>query len=137
MKSIFVAALLTLASTMPLFHPASINSSYSVSVTIRPTSPANPYQLLATVHTPPPHTCDVVITDITSQKTLKKMHLMLVPGQRATQMAFASGNQIFVNALLSTTGERASWDVSMSRDGATFMSQKSDAELRVARVTER
>ena len=135
MKSTFALALLTFASTMPLFHPAAINPSYSVGVTIRPTASASPYQLLATLHTPPAHSCDVVITDISSHKALKKMHLLLIPGEKASQMAFASGNQIIVNALLSPTAERASWDVSMSRDGATFMSQKSDAELQVARVT--
>src|SRR6185295_13426492 len=132
MKSTFVIALLTLASTMRLFRPAAVNPAYSVSVTIRPTSPANPYQLLAKHRTAPPHTCNVAIRDISTHKTLKTMRLTLIPGKEESQMAFAGGNQIMVTAMLSTNGERASWEVSMSRDGAAFMSQKSDTELRVA-----
>jgi|GEM_PF-4905161 len=137
MKSTFALALLTLAATMPLFQPAAVNTSYSVSVTIRPLQPRSPYQLLATSRTPPPHSCDVVITDLTSHKTIKPIHLMLMPGDTATKTAYNAGAEIFVNASLSAKAERAQWEVTVRRNGEILMSQKSDTQLRVTPATER
>ena len=133
MKTMLAVAVLTFAATMPLLHPAPVvNGPYSVSVTIRPTTSANPYQLLA-AQTPPPHTCTVEITDLGKHETLRGPVVVLTPGEHESKTRFISGYDIKLNASLSLNAQRAWWDVTMRRNGDVVVSQKSDMELRVTR----
>ena len=135
MKTMLAVAALTFATTMPLLHPAPapVSGPYSLSVTIRPVTDANPYQLLA-LHLPPPHSCTVEITDLSTHKVLQGPKVNLTPGERESKTSYVAGYSIDLSAHLSTDGSRARWTVAMRRsaDSALVVSQTSDTQLRVA-----
>lgn len=134
MKSILAIALLSLAATTPLVGPPA--GGYAVSVTIRPESSANPYELLS----PPrvyrsPHTCSVEVTDLANKMTIVGPKLVLMPGDHATtRTKTISGYEVVLTASISGDAQRASWEVVLRRDGQLVTTQKSDTWLRVTRV---
>ena|SRR5213082_1130250 len=129
MKSVTLASLFVLATTMQLFHPPV--SAYSVSVKIEPQGAGgSPYELLDTPRrTIKPHYCSVDVTDLTSKITIKGPRLFVEPGSRASKKVMISGYSIDVSVFLSADARRATSDVVLRRDGEIVTRQQSDTRL--------
>lgn len=135
MKTLLAAvAISSLASTMPLLHPAPVAAAhaYSVSVNIHPNdSTYNPYQLLAPQNrrTAAEHVCEVSITDLVTAATFSGPKILLLPADRQTKESVSGGYVVAVTASLSRDSRHATWDVTLRKDGKVLTRQTSDTQL--------
>jgi len=129
MKSVTLASLFILATTMPLIHPPV--SAYSVSVKIEPQGPGgSPYELLdAQRRATKPHDCSVDVTDLTNKVTLKGPRVAVQPGSTGSKTVEISGYSIAVSVFLSADARRATSDVILRRNGEIVTRQQADTRL--------
>jgi hypothetical protein len=128
MKTLTLASLFILATTMPLIHEPA--GAYAVSVSIRPTS-GSAYQLLARTPTQvvTTHVCSVEVTDLSNNTTLTGPRLSLVPGDKATKSRSLSGYDIDFTVSLSSDARHATSEVVLRRMGKVLTRQRSDTWL--------
>src|SRR5947207_3475416 len=116
MKQMMAIAILSLTSTMSLVRPPA--DVYAVNVTIRPESPANPYELLAPARAiVTAHVYSVEVIELVTNTTIVGPKLVLMPGDHATKANTISGVHIELTASLTHDAQRASWEVVLSREG--------------------
>jgi hypothetical protein len=129
MKSVTLASLFVLATTMPLIHPPV--AAYEVSVKIEPQGPGgSSYELLDSQRrATKPHFCSVDVTDLTSKMTIKGPRIAIDPGSRASKQMVISGYSIDVSVFLSADARRATSDVILRRDGMIVTRQQADTRL--------
>jgi hypothetical protein len=129
MKSVTLASLFVLATTMPLLHPPA--AAYAVSVKIEPQGPGgSAYELLdAQRRVTRPHSCSVDVTDLTNKVTLKGPRIAVQPGSRSSKTVEISGYTIDVSVFLSADARRATSDVVLRRNGEIVTRQQSDTRL--------
>ena len=129
MKTLTLASLFVLATTMPLIRPP--HAAYAVSVKIEPQGPGgSAYELLDTQRrATKPHYCSVDVTDLTSKMTIKGPRIAIEPGSRASKKTEISGYSIDVSVFLSADARRATSDVVLRRDGEIVTRQQADTRL--------
>jgi hypothetical protein len=129
MKSLTVASLFVLATTMPLIRPPV--AAYQVSVKIEPQGMGgSAYELLQTPrHIVKTHYCSVDVTDLSSNTTLRGPRIAINPGDHASKTQSIGGYNLDFSASLSSDGRHASWDVVVRRNGEIVTRQQSDTRL--------